>query len=546
MKKQNYLITLSLICCLFLAQLSSAQTFEEHTIKFPMLHEYDASYELNPMGDQGVLVLRNRYGGEKKNIVSDIELTYIKTDFKKGWVKNIQVKNYGQIISKGFDKEFAYYLMREADINYRVLRVRLDDGKHKVFYYKNVEKSEIDYFLVEDNICFLGGHAVGLPFAARWDLENDKRKILASVHQIKGGIVCMEWDKEVDMLTLVLKAEMSSDHRGVYINDYSIDGNLDKQYFEEVQRDYNYQSFRPYHNSKGELIMMGTYGLGGVSEQSQGVYSMKLTEKGYRLKPKFYDFSFFNNYLSHLEPKKREQLETKFANKKKKGKVMPLNISLMPHKLQFMNGQVMFIMEEVSFVYPYSKDAKFASESFFTKADAPTIKNFAQDFRNEILKKGEYVPYGLSEEKMYSGAPFPLECKYKRALACGFDFETGEMMWDNTYVTRNHKNSLPIESIQAYADHKKVAFIHVSRDSFFYKVSKRLEYKNACEVNVYKDYSPSNTIDKYTNGGISHWFDNHFIHTGTKKVSSRLAGNNESESYFFLTCLSYSNRNLSK
>ncbi|WP_211093234.1 hypothetical protein [Flammeovirga agarivorans] len=520
-----------------------SQTFEEHTIQFPMLHEYDGSYRLNEMGEQGLLVLRNRYGGEKKNIISDIEVTYVQTDFQKKWTKQIKLDHYGDVISDGYDDDYAYFLMKSSELNYQVLRIRLADGAQKVFYYKNVEKMKVDYFSVEDNIAFLGGSANNLPIITHWDLEVGTRRVLSSVHQIKGGIVCMEYDRDVDMLTVVIKAQMSSIHRGLYVIDYSIDGNIHKQYFEEIQREYNYQTFRPYHNSRGELVMIGTYGLGNESESTQGVYSMILSNRGYRLNPKFYDFSFFNNFYSHLDPKTKEKSQEKFQKRREKDKVVPLRLEVMPNRLQFMNGQVVFVINEVSFIYPFNETAKYAGDGFYSKAEVPTFSGFVQDYDNMIVRKGEYIPSMLVNEKMKENYPFPIECNFKRALACGFDFETGEMRWDNTYLTRNLKTELPVELVGAYADNRKVAFLHVSRDSYFYKVSERLEYKHDCQVISYKDYSPAYEIEKYTNGGLTHWYGNHFIHTGTKKIQNRLS-KNESDQYFFLTCLSYSNRSL--
>lgn len=518
-----------------------AQTFEENTIKFPMLHEYDGNYSINPMGDQGLLVVRNRYAGEKKSIISELEVTYVKSNFQKRWVKSIELSHYGDIIHQDYDEKFAYFLMTSDKRTYQVLRIELDNGIHKVFFYRNVEKMVIDYFEIENNVCFLGGAADSRPFVSRWHLESGKRKILPSINQLNGGVVCMKWDDEVDLLTVVIKAEMSSEHRGVYINDYTLDGFLDKQYFEEHQRDYNYLTFKPYHNKAGELMIIGTYGLGNYEQDVQGVYSMAVGKNGYRLRPKFYDFLFFNNFISHLSEKEQEQITKKFKNKREKDKVIPHNLILQEHNLQFMNGQVVFVMEEVNYTYPYSKDAKYSTENFFSKADVPSMKRFVQNYDNQIVRKGEYIPYALSTEKLMSGSPFPLECKYKRVIACGFDIESGKMQWDNTYSARNLKSNLPVESIQAYADHKKVAFLHVSRDSFFYKISNRLEYKDNCEVVVYKDYSPGIDVEKYMNGGLSHWYENHFIHTGTKKVTSKIS-ELENEQYFFLTCLSYSNR----
>ncbi|WP_156152470.1 hypothetical protein [Flammeovirga sp. OC4] len=543
--KTKFYSFLIFILTLSLATVSHSQTFEENTIRFPMLHEYDGNYHINPMGDQGLIVLRNRYGGEEKDIISELEVTYIKSNFQKKWVKNISLTHYGDFISEDFDDKYAYYLMRSSKRNYQVLRIHLEDGSHKIFFYRNVEKMTIDYFEIEDNICFLGGAADARPFVSRWELESGKRTILPSINQLNGGVVCMKWDHKVDLLTVVIKAEMSSEHRGVYINDYTVEGRLDKQYFEEAQRDYNYQTFRPYHNSKGELMIIGTYGLGSYEEDVQGVYTMAVGRNSYRLRPKFYDFLFFNNFNSHLSEKEQEHIKEKFKNKRERNKVIPQHLTLQEHELQFMNGQVVFVMEEMEYTYPFTSDAKYTTESFFSRADVPTPKRFLQNYENQIMKKGEYIPYALNVDKLKGGNPFPLECRYKRVIACGFDPETGKMQWDNTYMARSLKNNLPVESVQAYADHKKVAFLHVSRDSFFYKISNRLEYENGCKVVVYKDYSPANNVEKYINGGVSHWYENHFIHTGTKKITSSI-NHNETQQYFFLTCLSYSNRQYTK
>lgn len=545
MKTKYYRHLIFLLFFLISSSVGFSQTFEENTIKFPMLHEYDGNYHINPMGDKGLLVLRNRYSGEKKDIISELEVTYVKSNFQKRWVKEIKLSHYGDIIREDYDDQYAYFLMRSSKNTYQVLRIQLDNGLHKVFFYRNVEKMSIEYFEIENNICFLGGAAESRPFVSRWELETGKRKILSSINQVKGGIVCMKWDDKVDLLTVVIKAEMSSEHRGVYINDYNVEGHLDKQYFEEHQRDYNYLTFRPYHNTKGELMLIGTYGISNYEQDVQGVYTMAVGKNGYRLRPKFYDFLFFNNFISHLSEKEQDKINEKFKNKRAKDKVIPHHLSIQEHNLQFMNGQVVFVMEEVDFVYPYSKDAKYSTESFFSKAEIPSFKSFVQNYDNQIVRKGEYVPYALNIDRLHSGSPFPLECRYKKVFACGFDPETGVMQWDNTYSARNLKNDLPVESIQAYADHKKVAFIHVSRDSFFYKISDRLKYNDTCEVVVYKDYSPAKNIEKYMNGGVSHWYENHFIHTGTKKVTSEI-NQNESSQFFFLTCLSYSNRQYSK
>ncbi|MBB3697338.1 hypothetical protein KMW28_04105 [Flammeovirga yaeyamensis] len=522
-----------------------AQTFEEHTLKFPMMHEYDGAYQISQMGDKGLLVLRNRYAGEKSNVISEIQMTYVKSSFQKKWTKDISLNHYGDFKLNTYDDEFAYFLMQANKNNYQVLRIRLEDGAHKVFYYKNVEKMTVDYFEAHNNVCFFGGHAENRPIVTRWDLDSDKRNILPSVHQIKGGLYCMEFDPKSDMLTVVVKAQMTSIHRGLYILDYSMDGLIDKQYFEELQRDYNYQTFRPYHNSNGQLVMLGTYGLGNLSDETQGIYSMIISKNGYRMHPKFYDFSFFKNFYSHLDEKQKEKSEAKFHKRREKDKITPLRLEIMPNRLQFMNNQVVFVVNDVTFIYPFNDQAKYLSDGFYSKAEVPTYTSFVQNYENMIRRKGEFIPMNLLDEKMKDHLPFPIECNFNRSFACGFDYETGELKWDNTYVTRNLKTEMPIESVTAYADNRKVAFLHVNRDNFFYKISDRLKYTNNLKVVSLQDYSPGKEVKKFTSGGVQHWYSNHFIFTGTKTVKT-LYNQKEKENYFFLTCLSYSNRVLSE
>ncbi|OHX66557.1 hypothetical protein [Flammeovirga pacifica] len=545
MKKIINRKTLSILILLISSTLSFAQTFEEHTLKFPMLHEYDGAYQINEMGDKGLLVLRNRYSGEKNNVISEIQMTYVKSSFQKKWTKTIKLSNYGDFRLNTYDDSYAYYLMQSGNYNYQVLRIRLEDGAHKVFYYKNVEKMTVDYFEANDEVCFLGGHAENRPIITRWDLASDNRKVLPSVHQIKGGLYCMEFDPSNDKLTAVVKAQMSSIHRGYYILDYSIEGHVETQYFEEIQRDYNYQTFRPYHNSRGDLVMLGTYGLGNITDETQGIYSMIISKNGYRIKPKFYDFSFFKNYYSHLDEKQKEKSQEKFTKRKRKDKSTPLRLEIMANRLQFMNNQVVFVVNDVTFVYPFNDQAKYHGDGFHTKAEVPTYTSFVQDEENMISRKGEYIPSTFIDEKMKDHLPFPIECNYNRSFACGFDFETGEMNWDNTYITRNLKTDMPIETVAAYADERKVAFLHVNRDSFFYNISDRLKYLDNLNVVSLKDYSPSKQVKKFRNGGVQHWYNNHFIFTGTKSVKE-LMKQGKKENYFFLTCLSYSNRSLSE
>lgn len=513
------------------------QTIEETTYKFPIKAKQGEDFKIVPLGNTGIITIHNSSfsKGEENRKLS---IVHLNTELKETWSVVVPVRKNTHLLDYSQDDEHIFALLEVKGSSYQILKVDTKNGSFEKKEYDNVERIIVTHFDVAQGKCYLGGIAEKFPAVICYDFESENSEILPSINQLRADLLNMQVFPEQQSVVVVLKGPNIGKNRGLYINQYTLDGKLKTPYFTLPNPHYNLINFRPYFGNNDKLILLGDYSLKS-DNMAQGVFSLVLSN-GQEEALRFYDFGYFKNFFNYMPEKEKEGVKDRIANKREKDKIHLLRHRLFVHKLKQQENQVVFVAEEASFVYPRQNNSPFRPNteppSDWNNSGAWTMKYYVNNYDHMLVEKGDHIPNSIVEGVVDGGRPFPVMFRYKHAFACGFDMD-GFLKWDNSFTLRNTRSELPVEMVQVYADKKRVMFIRPDRDNIHFKVSRRLKYNEQNEVLPLKDNRPERRQTYFDHGGVSEWFDNHFIFTGIRYSKPRL-GKEGAEKVFFISKLS--------
>jgi hypothetical protein len=279
------------------------------------------------------------------------------------------------------------------------------------------------------------------------------------------------------------------------------------------------------HLNRNEFLVMGTYGLPyydqkiwprigswitriPLKDQAQGIYVAKFSYRAQEF-IKYYNFAEFENFFEAYGYKEKKKIKKKAKRKKKKGKQLVVEVSLLLHEIIEKEDEYVAVAEAYVPVY--------AQRSRFDPLTGIVITSGRQEF----------IGY-----------------RYTHAMVAGFDKETGEMTWDNSF---------PIWNIISEKLQQKVQVISEERDSVTTLVYNKEGYLLSRdivkgEVISNKQVRPIETefmserIKSEYNSDIEHWYDNHFLAWGYRKIvdtDKKIFSRDRNKQVFYFYKVSY-------
>ena len=325
-------------------------------------------------------------------------------------------------------------------------------------------------------------------------------------------------------MSVVIQHSPKRKQNKVYVKEYAADKLIKNLEFNPKSHN-RLLTAKIRHLNRNEFLVIGTYGLPyydqkiwprvgswltrvPLKDYAQGIYVAKFSYRGQQF-IKYYNFAEFENFFEAYGYKEEKRIKKKAKRKKKKGKQLVLEVSLLVHEILEKKDEYVAVAEAYVPVY--------AQRSRFDPLTGLVITS----------NKQEFIGY-----------------RYTHAMVAGFDKETGEMKWDNSF---------PIWNIISEKIQQKVQVVSEEKDSVTTLVYNKEGYLLSRdivkgEVISNKQMRPIETefmnerIKSEYNSDIEYWYDNHFLAWGYRKIvdtGEKIFSKDRNKQVFYFYKVSY-------
>lgn len=514
------LVFFVILACLLVQPVAQGQIFQQEYAEFEIEKRKGDNYSLVPTGEEGVLCLLQSEEPQKNNRDA-LEAFFLDTELNLKWQRIFLVDNNYRLIDRQYTRGNVYLLLEKDQYEYQVMRINLKNGDATFIDYQEVKNFYITQFTVMDSIIFFGGTIRDNPGVIRYNYDKGTSVVCPSINQLKADLVTMDVQKEMGIVTAILKSKNFSNDYSLYINTYSLQGKLLYNFSLPQDKQYNFLTFRPYHIDSEQLLIFGTYAL-KTDDAAQGIFVMKSTAGSLEFL-RFYDFGYLKFFFDYLPEKKKERMLRRIERKREKDKIYQLRYNLFVHELKVLNGQILFAAD----VYDPIRDS---NHSFYSLQPWSNPLYGRYDLMRRLYADG-YYPYSFTNDPLFNNRDATYGFEFMSAFACGFD-KKGNLLWDNSFTTEDVSSEYPIEFTNVLATGDTVFFVQADEQEFRYKISGVGEYTDSVTVDSIAYLRETDKLNSFENGGIADWYNKHFLVSGLRDIRNKMDSDMSREIFF--------------
>ena len=358
----------------------------------------------------------------------------------------------------------------------------------------------------------------------RSDLKEDKTRPVRFDYYKANAVHNFSANEAARSMSVVIQHSPKRKKNKVYVKEYAGD-KLIKNIEVNPKSHNRLLTAKIRHLNRNEFLVIGTYGLPyydqkfwprlgswitriPLKDQAQGIYVAKISYRGQKF-IKYYNFAEFENFFEAYGVKEEKKIKKKAKRKKKKGKQLVLEVSLLIHDILEKDDEYVAVAEAYVPVY--------AQKSRYDPITGMVITS----------NREEFIGY-----------------RYTHAMVAAFDKDNGKMNWDNSF---------PIWNVISEKLKQKVQVVSEEKDSVTTLVYNKEGYLLSRdiingEVIANRQMRPIETefmnerIKSEYNSDIEHWYDNHFLAWGSRKIvdtGERLFSKERNKQVFYFYKVSY-------
>lgn len=415
------------------------------------------------------------------------------------------------------------------------------------------EKAEVIDFEISNAYAFVGyNNRKGQPGIIGFSLITGENRNYTITSEKDALLLDISVDSIRKEIFATYKIQFSSTKNHLFVNQYNSPGALEKTYdfTEQVER-RNFNSAQYIPTGEGKGMVAGTYGYNVTNTRRQydyydyyynnyyynyyspyylrqseydanedktpvsDGYFSAIVEKGVAGKIKYFNFGGFNNAYKYITDPSALRIKTKPVKKaersednespgsKEDDNEKTLNLRLIAHDIELVNGQFIIISEAYSPEYHTNTQMSY---DYYGRA-FPTSYQIFDGFR------------------------------YSHAFVAGFD-SSGNMVWNNGMEMRDILTKYQNRKLNYVFDNDEIVLYYNANNKIAFKTIKgNTIVENTSYTTLPPLRSTDQPIEEYL-GTMEFWYDDYFIATGYQTIRNNFLATNK-RNVFYINKLAF-------
>ncbi len=486
------------------------------------LNNSDEGFTIISLKKEGLALIRdlNKYNRSNKKW----QLEIVDTTLSKLWSTELELENRLILVGYEYSPRHLYLLFREGEAelhNFQLLTIPF----HEKTIQTDIIKFEMNFrmtnFTVAGNSAVFGGVVSNEAAVLLYNQSSNQPKVLPGLFVNDMNLLDVRANQNQSFNVLLTEVK-GKDKKKLIIRTYDQDGNLLIDDVILIDPPFNILSGLTSTLERDEMVIAGTYGI-GTSKQASGFFSVVVDP--FNEQPVTYiDLSSLEHTLDYLSPRKAEKTRAKALKQKTLGHIPDYKAYVIPFRIEERPDGFYLLAEQY---YPTSNINPY-----------PYSYNYYNPYSYG------YYPYGLSPYmRNYPTSPYMYN-----STARNSDVRTVQTMALKlgSHGKFEKDNSLKLINVKQPGLEQVGDFI-VAHDSIL------LAYKNESDIFIQKEKGDLDEIrpvekikikladpldvlrnENENEGGIRHWYDNHFYIWGYQNIRNTTRSQDPSRHVFYI------------
>jgi hypothetical protein len=485
----NLKIYLIFLVSIWAAGLGYAQLEQTQRLELPAPDGDD--FEVISLKKDGLLLTRrkeNFYGNEKWFF------THYDTHLKQQWESEHKLDFGIKPLMSYHNKDFLFWLFEESDTEkFQILRVDLHNGETDVFNGTFLTQPDVVHFKVLGSLALIGGYWHDRPTVLAYSFFDKTVKALPQLYTLNTEISNVEIDEQRNEINVILYT-FKKNNCQFSIKTFSYDGHLTRTTNVAAEGENALISGKILPLDDIHSLLIGNYSQ-GCTQLSQGLYITRL-QQGDPEKLQWIDFSQLENFFNYLKPRRKQKVVDKINKQKEEGHEPKFRYRMLVHDIVKQDNELILVAE---IYYPSYRSANFRSSS------NGMFLNGQKALKSDRNK--EYDAY-----------------RYTHAIVCGFDPQTGKLLWDNCFAIKELESVELLQMIQVTAQNDKLLLGYPHDGKIHTEVIERNKILRAPESFDIKSANIDEKIVTNEDEQLTAWYDNFFVVYGFQKINPERNG----------------------
>lgn len=482
------------IACFF-PPFSQAQLERVGHVEFSSTSSFDESFEIFPLGHQGVLALFRTgvLSGRNEQWV----FQRLDTDLKTIWTASYRLDSRYVPVMAYQNDTHAYWVFAEPDTDkFLFLQLNLDNGYQDVHEGKLLASMDLHHFKVMGSKAILAGYYRARPVVVVFSFFDKTTRVLPGLYERNSelnGVDINETDGLINVITYTFRKRQCL----FQIKTYNYEGRLIKT-TTLTDEEYSIISGQIVPLNESDAYLIGNYSI-GCTPFSQGIYISHIVDTQPD-KLEYIEFSELQNFFNFMRPKRKARMEARISKRKSLGKQNRFRYRLLLHDLIETEDEIILVAEVY---YPNYRN--------YTNASGVNMNSF---MRSSMRTQDGF--------------------RYTHAIVCGFNKE-GKYMWDNSFAIKNlvSYDLQQMVQLSRFGDYWVLAY--PDEGNIHTEVIKR--EKVVVESTKHELRSKDRSLFFHENAGLAAWYDRYFMTFGKQRPENTPA--TSQKEVYYISKLTY-------
>jgi hypothetical protein len=368
-----------------------------------------------------------------------------------------------------------YWLFEERDTEkFTILRLDLQHGETDVFQGKLPTEVDVQHFKVMGNMAYIGGYYRTRPVVMVFSFFDNSVKVLPYLYTENTEISNLDIDEVHNELTAILYTTKGRNCQ-FSMKTYSYQGQLLRTTTIPTDSKNSLISGKIMPFDGQNSLLIGNYSQ-GCTQYSQGLFFSRI-QNGEPELLQWIDFGELENFFNYLKPKRKQRTIDRISRQKEEGREPKFRYRLLVHDILHTADELVFV-----------------AEVFYLN--------------------------GKTSGTMMASSKLAENYSYTHAIVCGFDKQTGKLLWDNCLPINDLTSFELLKMVQVTAQNRKLVLAYPKEGKIHTEVIEKNKVVRQPEEFEITSALKDEKITDNNQEQVVAWYDSHFLVYGYQKISS--------------------------